>query len=144
MWPSERALFADRRDAGQQLAEAVEGLALTDPIILALPRGGVPVAREVATALHAPLDLMLVRKLGAPGHSEYGIGAITDGANPRTVLNEDAMAFLRPSPAYIEAETKRQLEELERRRRAYLGGRPPPDLTGRTVVLVDDGIDDPA
>ncbi|HEY9011624.1 MAG TPA: phosphoribosyltransferase [Devosia sp.] len=140
MWASGRALFEDRRDAGQQLAGVLKGLALSDPIILALPRGGVPVAHEVAMALHAPLDLMLVRKLGAPGHSEYGIGAITDGANPRTVFNEDAVAFLRPSPAYIEAETKRQLEELERRRRAYLGGRPPPDLAGRTVVLVDDGI----
>lgn len=140
MWPGGGALFDDRRDAGRQLAEALGKLALDNPIILALPRGGVPVAHEVAVLLGAPLELMLVRKLGAPGHSEYGIGAVTDGANPRTVLNDEVMALLKPSPAYVEAETKRQLEELERRRRAYLGGRPAPDLTGRTVVLVDDGI----
>jgi len=110
------------------------------PLILALPRGGVPVAYEVALALDAPLDLLLVRKIGAPGHEEYGIGAVIDGADPQLVLNEDVVRMLAPDPGYIRAEMQRQIEELERRRRTYMGDRPPPDLGGRTVILIDDGI----
>lgn len=110
------------------------------PLILALPRGGVPVAYEVAEALDAPLDLLLVRKIGAPGHEEYGIGAVIDGADPQLILNEEAVRLTMPSPEYIRTEMRRQVEELERRRRAYLGKRRPPDLRGRTVIVVDDGI----
>ena len=134
------ALFADRRDAGRRLARGVAALALVDPIVLALPRGGVPVADEVARALAAPLDLMLVRKIGAPGHPEYGIGAVADGSDPQTVINPEAMAVFHPASKYVQAESARQLEELERRRRVYLGTRRPPDLAGHSVVLVDDGI----
>lgn len=79
--------FADRRDAGRRLAAAVEGLDLADPVVLALPRGGVPVGYEVARRLHAPLDILLVRKIGAPGHEEYGIGAVIDGASPQIVID---------------------------------------------------------
>ncbi|HEV7275191.1 MAG TPA: phosphoribosyltransferase [Devosiaceae bacterium] len=132
--------FADRRDAGSQLATALLPLQLDDPLVLALPRGGVPVAVEVARALRAPLDLLLVRKLGAPGHSEYGIGALVDGDDPQLVLNEEAMRIVAPSPEYVEAEKQRQLVELERRRTRYFGDREPLPVGGRTVVLVDDGI----
>ncbi|UXN71552.1 phosphoribosyltransferase [Devosia neptuniae] len=134
------ALFTDRREAGRRLAKAVAALGLSDPIVLALPRGGVPVALEVALALRAPLDLLLVRKLGAPGHEEYGIGALVDGADPQIVLNDEAMAIIKPPPDYVEAETQRQLIELERRRKAYLGSRQALPVKGETVVIVDDGI----
>lgn len=135
-----RALFRDRRDAGRRLAMALGKFAKDAPLILALPRGGVPVAYEVAQALNAPLDLLLVRKIGAPGHEEFGIGAVIDGENPQLVLNEDAVRSMAPSPDYIRLEMHRQIAELERRRRAYLGDRDPPDLQGRTVIMVDDGI----
>lgn len=132
--------FIDRADAGRQLAERLLELNLDNPVVLALPRGGVPVALPVAKALRAPLDLVLVRKIGAPGHPEFGVGAVVDGANPQIVLNEEIVAQLNVSPAYIEQEGRRQLEEIERRRVRYLGGRPPLDVAGRTVVVVDDGI----
>jgi len=135
-----RALFRDRRDAGRKLAMALGRFAKAEPLVLALPRGGVPVAYEVAHSLHAPLDLLLVRKIGAPGHKEFGIGAVIDGADPQLVLNEEAVRILAPSPNYIRAEMHREVAELERRRRAYLGDRQPPDLRGRTVIIVDDGI----
>ncbi len=135
-----QALFRDRREAGRRLAMALGRYAAEMPLILALPRGGVPVAYEVALALDAPLDLLLVRKIGAPGHQEYGIGAVIDGAEPQLVLNEDVVRMLAPDPSYIRAEMQRQIEELERRRRAYMGDRQPPDLGGRTVILIDDGI----
>lgn len=135
-----RALFSDRREAGRRLAMALGRFAKDSPLILALPRGGVPVAYEVAQSLHAPLDLLLVRKIGAPGHKEYGIGAVIDGADPQLVLNEEAIRMLAPSPDYIRAEMHREIAELERRRRAYLGDRKPPDMRGRTVIIVDDGI----
>ena len=135
-----QALFADRQDAGRRLATAVAALKLDDPIVLALPRGGVPVAFEVARVLHAPLDLLLVRKLGAPGHEEYGIGALVDGADPQIVLNEEAMSIINPPPRYVEVEIERQLVELERRRKAYLGSREALPTKGRIVVIVDDGI----
>lgn len=135
-----KALFKDRTDAGRKLAEALGGSVMSDPLILALPRGGVPVAFEVAKALHAPLDLVLVRKIGAPGHAEYGIGAVVDGTDPQLVLNEEAMEIVRPPRDYIETEKKRQLAEIERRRKLYFGGKPPLSVKGRTVVLVDDGI----
>lgn len=133
-------LFRDRREAGRRLAMALGRFAAEAPLVLALPRGGVPVAYEVAAGLRAPLDLLLVRKIGAPGHEEYGIGAVIDGADPQLVLNEDVVKMLGPSPDYIHAEMRRQVAELERRRQAYLGGREPPSLAGRTVIVVDDGI----
>lgn len=139
MFP-EHPQFADRKDAGRQLGNALGRFASLKPIVLALPRGGVPVASEVAKALHAPLDLILVRKIGAPGHSEFGIGAVVDGADPQVVLSEDVIAQARIPQAYIEAETHRQLHEIERRRRAYLGDRKPIPVQGRTVIVVDDGI----
>jgi putative phosphoribosyl transferase len=132
--------FADRRDAGRKLAAALGRSSLHDPIVLALPRGGVPVGFEVAMALDAPLDLMLVRKIGAPGHPELALGAVTDGAAPMTLLNDEVLAQRHPPSGYVESEATRELAELERRRRHYLGDRPPPDLAGRDVILVDDGV----
>lgn len=135
-----REIFADRRDAGRKLAAALQAYAGEKPLVLALPRGGVPVAFEVAQALGAPLDLLIVRKIGAPFNPEFGIGAVVDGAEPQVVLNEDVMRMLAPKPDYVEAETRRQLAEIERRRAAYLGGREPIAPRGRTVIVVDDGI----
>lgn len=133
-------LFHDRRDAGVHLAKALAHLASSQPLVLALPRGGVPVAFEVARALDADLDLLFVRKLGAPGYEELGIGAVVDGADPQLVLNEDIVRDLAPTPDYIRAEMRRQLTEIDRRRRAYLGDQAPIPVAGRTVIVVDDGI----
>ncbi len=133
-------LFENRRDAGVQLAARLERFAPAHPLILALPRGGVPVAFEVAKALDAELDLLIVRKIGAPGHEEFGIGAVVDGASPQLVLNEDMVRQLAVDQNYIREETGRQLAEIERRRAAYCGERPPPAIAGRTVIVVDDGI----
>jgi len=135
-----RPEFRDRREAGQRLSAALRRFAPADPVVLALPRGGVPVAFEVADALGAELDLLFVRKIGAPGYEELGIGAIVDGAHPQLVLNEDVMRQLAPSPEYLRAELRRQLAEIERRRQAYTGGRLPVELARRTVIIVDDGI----
>ena len=132
--------FSDRRDAGQRLAAELKGRALPDPVVLALPRGGVPVAYEVASALHAPMDVLLVRKLGAPGQEEFGIGAVVDGAHPQIVLNAEAIEGLHVSPAYIEAERDRQLAEIERRRQLYSGNARAMDVEGHTAVVVDDGV----
>ncbi len=132
--------FKDRTDAGRKLAQALDRFAEKEPLVLALPRGGVPVAFEVAKVLHAPLDLLLVRKIGAPSHPEYGIGAVVDGTNPQLVLNDEAMAVVRPTPQYVEAEKKRQLEVIERRRQLYFGDRPAISANSRTVIVVDDGI----
>jgi putative phosphoribosyl transferase len=132
--------FRDRRDAGRQLARALSRYRGSDPLVLALPRGGVPVAFEVATALRASLDVLIVRKIGAPGHEEFGLGAVVDGSDPQVVLNEEAMQIVNPPPGYVEAETRRQLHEIERRRRAYVGDRQPAATRNRTVIVVDDGI----
>jgi len=132
--------FSDRREAGRELAKALARFAESEPLILALPRGGVPVAFEVAKALHAPLDLLIVRKIGAPGHEEFGLGAVVDGDDPQIVLNAEAMSLVNPPPGYVEAQAQQQLKEIERRRRVYFGGRRPMPLKGRTVILVDDGI----
>src|SRR5690606_9078179 len=122
-----------------QLAQALAGHADRDAVVMALPRGGVPVASEVARALGAALDVLIVRKLGAPGQPEFGIGAVADGAAPQVVLNDEALGLLRPPPAYVEGEIRRQLDEIERRRAAYTAGREPAEVRGRTVVVVDDG-----
>jgi putative phosphoribosyl transferase len=133
-------LFEDRRDAGRQLAAALSRYRQSRPVVLALPRGGVPVGFEVAKALAAPLDVLLVRKIGAPGHEELGLGAVVDGQDPQLVLNHDVIRAVGPPPGYIEAEKRRQLAEIERRRRQYVGDRPPTLMEGQTVIVVDDGI----
>jgi putative phosphoribosyl transferase len=132
--------FFDRANAGQQLATKLMYLKDTKPIVLALPRGGVPVAFEVAKALAAPLDVVLVRKIGAPNQPELGLGAVVDGANPELVLNDDVMAMIQPGDRYVQSEMGRQLAEIERRRKLYRGARPPLAVEARTVIVVDDGI----
>jgi putative phosphoribosyl transferase len=132
--------FADRSEAGRLLAAALAGRHLAAPMVLALPRGGVPVAYEVAHSLGAPLDVLLVRKIGAPGNPEYGIGAVVEGDPPKTILNEALVRMTGATPAYVADEERRQLGEMERRRLAYRGGGAPPSVEGRTVILVDDGI----
>jgi predicted phosphoribosyltransferase len=131
--------FHDRRDAGRALATKLLRYAgRPDTLVLALPRGGVPVAFEVARALHAPLDLFLVRKLGVPGHEELALGAIATGGV--RVLNPDVVSHLRIPPETIDRVADHELRELQRRQRAYRDDRPPPDIAGRTVILVDDGL----
>jgi predicted phosphoribosyltransferase len=131
--------FRDRKEAGQTLAHRLEQYAgRSDVIVLALPRGGVPVAAEVARALGAPLDVFLVRKLGVPGQEELAMGAIAE--NGIRVLNEDVFPCIAVSPAALEAATARERHELERRSHLYRGGRSPVDVRGRTVILVDDGL----
>ncbi len=132
--------FKDRRDAGRQLAARLVDKAAENPLILALPRGGVPIGYEVAKALGAQMDLLMVRKIGAPGWPEYAIGAVIDGADPHLVLNEEVVRQIAPSPNYIRAEMLRQLKEIERRRLIYLDERRPVSVTDRTVIIVDDGI----
>ena len=132
--------FQNRADAGRKLARALLHLKHERPVVLALPRGGVPVAFQVAQELGAPLDVVLVRKIGAPGQPELGLGAIVDGENPQAVLNDELLELVRPSRRYLESEEKRQLEEIERRRAMYRPGREPIPLKGQTVVVVDDGI----
>lgn len=133
-------MFADRRDAGRRLGAQLSRLAIPDPVILALPRGGVVVGAEVAAALAAPLDLVMVRKLGAPGHAELAAGAVADGGSPEIVRNEDVIRAYAIDDAHLAAEAERQLAEIERRRRLYLGDRPRVPLAGRDAVVVDDGI----
>jgi putative phosphoribosyl transferase len=131
--------FLDRRDAGRRLAAEVQRYSFPDPVVLALPRGGVPVGYEVARILHAPLDVLFVRKLGAPGHEEFGIGAVIDGAHPQVVLNAEAIASLQVPPAYVTQETDRQLAEIERRRHLY-GDDKAVNVEGHTAIIVDDGV----
>ncbi|WP_308910495.1 phosphoribosyltransferase [Pseudokordiimonas caeni] len=132
-------MFRDRVDAGRQLAAALAPYAgFAGGLVLALPRGGVPVAAEVASELHLPLDVYLVRKLGVPGHEELAMGAIA--ADSTCVLNNDIVAALRLDWRQIDPVVAREREELERRNRLYRAGRPQPDLGGRTVILIDDGL----
>jgi predicted phosphoribosyltransferase/pimeloyl-ACP methyl ester carboxylesterase len=132
--------FQNRADAGRKLARALAHLKQKRPVVLALPRGGVPVGFEVARALGAPLDVVLVRKIGAPGQPELGLGAVVDGEKPQFVRNEELIELLQPGRRYLEAEEKRQLAEIERRRAVYRPGRSPIPLKERTVIVVDDGI----
>jgi predicted phosphoribosyltransferase len=132
--------FLDRRDAGRQLAQRVAALELEQPIVYALPRGGVPVAAEIAAAIGAPLDLVLVRKIGAPMQPELAVGAVVDGEAPELVINHDIARDTGASQEYIDRVCARELAEIERRRRLYLADRPRPDPKGRTAVVVDDGI----
>ena len=133
-------MYDDRRDAGRRLARALAHLRGDSLVVLGLPRGGVPVAYEVALALGAPLDLLLVRKLGAPFNPELAIGAIVDGEEPQIVRNEEIMKAVGATEAQLQAEAKRQLIELERRRATYLRGRQPEPVAAKTAVVVDDGI----
>lgn len=136
-----RALtFTDRADAGRQLANALAALELDHPLIYALPRGGVPVAVEIAKALDAPLDLLLVRKIGAPQNPEVALGAIVEGALQEIVINENVKRLSGASDAYVADAVAGQRAELERRKRVYLGDRPRLDPRGRTVIVVDDGL----
>jgi len=131
--------FRDRAEAGRILAEKLVGYAgRPDVLVLALPRGGVPVAFEVARALEAPLDVFVVRKLGVPGHEELAMGAIASGGV--RVLNEHVIQALQPPFRVIEAVAAQEFQELVRRERAYRGDRPALEVQGRTVILVDDGL----
>lgn len=132
--------FRDRTEAGRRLAERLLHLKDANPVVYALPRGGVPVAVPIAEALGAPLDLLLVRKIGAPGQPELALGAVVEGEPPQTVVNDDIVGLLGVPPAFVTEQAADQLAEIERRRRLWLRGRvavPPYD---RTAILVDDGI----
>jgi putative phosphoribosyl transferase len=134
------AMFRDRTEAGEALADALAGLSLANPVVLALPRGGVPVAVPVARRLHAPLDLILVRKIGAPGHEELAVGAVVDGPVHETVFNAGVLRMLGLQEADFAAAIDRKLAEIETRRATYLGGAAPVPVEGRTAIVVDDGI----
>ncbi len=132
--------FDDRSDAGRQLADALLALNIGDAVVLALPRGGVPVAIEVARALRAPLDVLLVRKIGAPGQRELAVAAVAEGAGDDLVLDAETMAIAGASRRYVEREAVHERAEIARRRDAYRGGRAPLPIEGKTAVVVDDGI----
>jgi predicted phosphoribosyltransferase len=134
-----RRLFRDRRDAGRALAGSLDGYRdRADVVVLGLPRGGVPVAYEVATALGAPLDVFLVRKLGVPGHEELAMGAIASGGV--VVINDDVVRGFGIRPEVVQRVAEEEGRELLRRESAYREGRPPPELGGKVVILVDDGL----
>ncbi len=136
---SQRRVFRDRREAGRVLANLLSAYGdRQDVIVLGLARGGIPVAWEVAAVLHAPLDAFIVRKLGAPGHEEFAVGALASGG--RVVVNDDVVRGLRITPQQLRDIAEREGRELVRREASYRGGRPPVDVTGKTVVLVDDGL----
>ena len=132
--------FRDRTEAGRRLAAALAGHKAERPVVLALPRGGVPVAAEVAAALDGPLDLILVRKIGVPFQPELAMGAVADGARPLVVRNEDVIRAAGISESAFAAVEARELEEIRRRRSQYLGDRVHPALKGRVVIVIDDGI----
>jgi putative phosphoribosyl transferase len=133
------ALFQNRKDAGRALAAMLDEYTnRKDVLVLALPRGGVPVAFELATAIRAPLDVFVVRKLGVPGHEELAMGAIATGGV--RVLNEDVVQSLGIPQAVIDRATAAEQKELQRREQLYRGGRPAPEVRGRTIILVDDGL----
>ncbi|KUI23311.1 phosphoribosyl transferase [Mycobacterium sp. GA-1285] len=133
-----KRVYQDRRDAGEVLARELLSYRGQDVVVLGLPRGGVPVASQVARSLHAPLDVFLVRKLGVPQWEELAMGALASGGG--VVINENLVRNLGIGDEAMQAAIARESEELNRRERAYRGDRPPLDLTGRTVILVDDGI----
>ncbi|MFP1631908.1 phosphoribosyltransferase [Zhengella sp. ZM62] len=133
-------LFQDRAEAGGKLAAALKPLEGQDVVVYALPRGGVPVAAEIARAHGWPLDLLLVRKIGAPGHDELALAAVVDGEAPDIAINEDVAAMYGLGDADVRAMARPHLAEIERRRSLYLDGRPPLAAAGRTAIVVDDGI----
>ncbi len=132
--------FKDRSEAGKKLAKALHRYEGRNPVILALPRGGVPVAAEVAAALTAPPDLVLVRKIGVPWRPELAMGAVVDGAAPIIVRNEDVIHDLAIDEAEFKQVCNEELAEIESRRRRYLGDRPPIDVKDRVTIVIDDGI----
>ena len=132
--------FRDRSDAGRRLAKALAGYKDRQPVILALPRGGVPVAAEVAAALNAPLDLILVRKIGVPFQPELAMGAVVDGGAPIIVRNEDVIRHAGIDESEFKAVCDDEIAEIERRRQRYLGSRQRVDVSGRTAIVIDDGV----
>ncbi|WP_457798764.1 phosphoribosyltransferase [Methylocystis sp. S23] len=132
--------FRDRAEAGKRLAEALRRLKGQDAVVFALPRGGVPVAAPVAESLRAPLDLVLVRKIGVPYQPELAMGAVADGGTPVVVRNDDVVALAGVSETRFERACAEQFAEIERRRRLYLGGRPRVAARGRVAIIVDDGV----
>jgi len=132
-------MFQDRQQAGRKLAEELLKLKLVNPVVLALPRGGVPVAAEIAGALNAPLDIVIVRKVGAPGNPELAVAAIVDGDPPDIVLNREMVEVYGLDDSDLRALVARERPELERRKLVYRSGRRSPSTEGKTVVLVDDG-----
>ncbi|PWB83034.1 MAG: phosphoribosyltransferase [Methylocystaceae bacterium] len=132
--------FRDRNDAGRRLARALSALKGQDAVVFALPRGGVPVAAVIAAELHAPLDLVLVRKIGVPFQPELAMGAIADGGGAVIVRNEDVIGLAGVSETEFEAVCAKERAEIERRRKLYLGARARPDVNGRVAIVVDDGV----
>jgi putative phosphoribosyl transferase len=136
----QRWVFANRAEAGRLLAERLTAMDLAAPLVLALPRGGVPVGAEIASRLNAPLDVAFVRKLGAPDQPELAIGAVADGASPEIVLNMELVEAMGLSEDFITAQAASELAAIERRRREYDDLRPQVDPAGRAVIVVDDGV----
>jgi putative phosphoribosyl transferase len=132
--------FKNRSEAGKRLAAALLRYRDEKPVVMALPRGGVPVAAEVARAFGAPLGVILVRKIGAPSQPELALGAVVDGANPVVVRNDELIAKTGTSPERFDAICTRELAEIERRRGVFLGKRGPLDVSGRVIIVVDDGV----
>ena len=137
---SRRLIFADRVEAGRLLGERLAAMDLVDPLVLALPRGGVPVAAEIARRLEAPLDVALVRKLGAPHEPELAVGAVADGPSPEVVVNVKLARALGLGEDFISAEAAREFLIIERRRGEYARLRPAADVVNRTAIVVDDGV----
>jgi putative phosphoribosyl transferase len=133
-------MFRDRKDAGERLAAQLVHLKDRNSVVLALPRGGVAVGHEIARRLGAPLDIVLVRKIGVPWQPELALGAVADGGTPEIFIDENMREALAVPEDYVREETARQLAEIERRRQNYCAGRPPVEIAGRTAIVVDDGI----
>jgi len=133
-------IYRDRRDAGQRLARELARYKKDEPVVLALPRGGVVVAAEIADALDAPLDLILVRKIGVPYQPELAMGALVDGRRPHIIRNDDIIAYSGISEEDFDRVCKAELSEIDRRGKLYLADRPRANVTGRVVIVVDDGI----
>ncbi|MEJ2434654.1 MAG: phosphoribosyltransferase family protein [Pseudolabrys sp.] len=132
--------FENRKQAGIQLAQALASYKDQQPVVLALPRGGVPVAAQVAKVLHAPLDLILVRKIGVPMQPELAMGAVVDGATPLIVRNDDVVTLADVSETEFKKVCDQELAEIERRRGRYLGGRARAEVEGKTAIVIDDGV----
>jgi putative phosphoribosyl transferase len=131
-------MFRDRIQVGKLLAERIIELKVSKPLVLAIPRGGVPVAKEIALALRAPLDLVITRKIGAPGEPEFAIGAVTQDGD--MIVDEETVRMFGITERYLQEEKARQTHEIRERLRKYRGNRPYPELAGKTVIIVDDGI----
>lgn len=133
-------IFENREEAGRLLAEKLKKFQDSNPVVLALPRGGLPIGSEIAKKLSAPLDVVLVRKIGMPGHEELAAGAIVDGDAPQLVINEEIVRLYNVPKTYLEDCKNKQLAEIERRRKLYQPNRPQLNVEGKTVLIVDDGI----